>query len=98
VRSKPAPFQVTFQVTGTAPSANYKLYGGANSVYIDSADLGVAAVQAGLLEPGQTGILLVNVLKTVPGKELMGDDQNGIKSYSIIVAAGQHAIFLTDCF
>ncbi len=49
----------TFSVTG---KSNGRIWGGENRVYTDDSDIATAAVHAGLLTSGETGVVTIEVL------------------------------------
>jgi hypothetical protein len=68
---------VRVQVTGSVDTTR-GLWG--TEVYTDDSNLGVAAVHAGLLKPGQKGVAVVRIL---PGQsQYQGSTKNGLRSNS----------------
>jgi beta-lactamase regulating signal transducer with metallopeptidase domain len=66
----------TFQVTGNADAGT--IWGGANGEYTDDSPLATAAVHAGVLELGQTGVVRVTIL---PAREsYSGSTAHGVTS------------------
>src|SRR5262249_10858099 len=68
----------TFQVPGNADAGT--IWGGANGEYTDDSPLATAAVHAGVLEPGQSGVVRVSIL---PGHDsYTGSTAHGVTSQS----------------
>lgn len=65
--------QFELEVTGNSSGAVW-----GSDVYTDDSDLGAAAVHAGLLKPGETGTLIVTIVKS-PSKHV-GSSRNGVAS------------------
>ncbi len=64
---------ITFRVRGTSEGT---VWGGADGIYTDDSRLGKAAVHAGLLKPGEEGVVTVIIL---PGRTAYtGSAQNGV--------------------
>lgn len=64
---------LTFEVTGDAAGSVW-----GNEVYTDDSQLSAAVVHAGVLQPGETGLVQVEIL---PGQESYeGAEQNGVTS------------------
>ena len=68
-------FQV--QVTG---SADGSVWGGDNGIYTDDSSVAAAAVHAGLLKNGETGVVLVRIVP--PQDHYTGSNRNGVTSES----------------
>jgi beta-lactamase regulating signal transducer with metallopeptidase domain/ElaB/YqjD/DUF883 family membrane-anchored ribosome-binding protein len=67
--------QLVFRVTGATDGT---IWGGADGVYTDDSPLATAAVHAGVLKAGETGVVHVTI---VPGRDSYeGSEQNGVKS------------------
>lgn len=65
----------SFRVTGKASG---RIWGGDNGVYTDDSEIAAAAVHAGVLRNGQTGIVYIEIL---PGRESYPTlSRNGITS------------------
>jgi len=67
-----------FRVTAPAAGAFGTVWG--SGVYTSDSDLGTAAVHAGVLKPGKTG--LVKVLMVIPPPAFDGTTQNGVTTYA----------------
>ena len=95
--ARPAPGQLTslrgqnyksfyFVVTGRVTSS---IWG--SGIYTDDSDLGTAVVHAGLLRPGQTGIVKVTIR---PGcDEYEGSENNGVVSGTFAAFAGSYQVY-----
>jgi len=65
----------TFVVTGATDGP---VWGGAENVYTTDSDLGTAAVHAGVLRPGERGVITVKILPDRGSYE--GENRNGVES------------------
>ena len=76
-----------FSVMGTNDGS---VWGGADGIYTDDSRLGKAAVHAGVLNPGQQGIVTVTIL---PGQsKYLGDTKNGITTAGYGSFSGSYRI------
>ena len=66
-----------FQVTGTDAGS---IWGGANGIYTDDSQLGKAAVHAGILKIGESGVVNITIIPGQPA--YTGNIQNSISSQS----------------
>ena len=80
---------LTFDVTGDASGAVW-----GDEIYTDDSRLAAAAVHAGILQPGQTGLVRVEIL---PGREQYdGSERNGVVSGSYAAWGGSFRILPLD--
>jgi len=74
-----------FEVTGDAWGS---IWG--TDIYTDDSDLAAAAVHAGVLEDGETGIVTVTIL---PGEEAyVGSERNGVESWDFSEWSGSYSV------
>lgn len=75
----------TFQVTGDAMGSVW-----GSGIYTDDSNLAAAAVHAGVLEDGETGVVVVTIL---PGEEMYtGSEQNGVTSWDYGEWSGSYIV------
>jgi beta-lactamase regulating signal transducer with metallopeptidase domain len=84
----------TFQVSGNTDAGT--IWGGANNEYTDDSPLAVAAVHAGVVEPGQRGVVRVTIL---PGRDsYTGSTAHGVTSQPYGNFGGTYRIEPPDRF
>jgi RNA polymerase sigma factor (sigma-70 family) len=83
--------QISFQVTGRTGGS---IWG--SDTYTDDSDIGTAAVHAGLLKPGQTGIVQVTIL---PGlASYTGTRRNGVTTSAYAEWTGSYRMELVTLY
>jgi hypothetical protein len=82
---------MVFQVTGRV---NGSIWG--SDVYTDDSDLGTAAVHAGLLKPGQTGVVQVTLMPGLP--RYPASQRNGVASSTYAAWSGSYRIALVTVY
>lgn len=77
---------IAFEVTGDAIGSVW-----GTDVYTDDSDLSAVAVHAGVLEDGETGTVMVEIL---PGEEsYTGSTRNGVESWDYPEWSGSYAVY-----
>ena len=81
--------KLAFRVTGAANAANGALWG--QDIYTTDSSLALAAVHAGVLKPGQVGVVKVAILG--PQNAFQGSTRNGVASNAFGNYPGSYKIY-----